>query len=145
MKITATSIIPGIVDLSASERLYEENPIERDPFRVSIRPGQSITIDDKYYSLESIQRALKLEWITISDYKAQSTFEQEILESESKTTNYGLTKVEIWNRFYYPQDAFRKYNENFELIDEFIGSGSIDGGFANSVYMVEQQIDGGGA
>jgi hypothetical protein len=121
MRITATATIPGRIDLSALERLHEDNPIERESFHASISVGESIVVDDKYYTLINIQRALQLEWITISDYSGQSTFSQEISEPESKTDNYDLTKVEIWNRSDYPQDAFRKYNDNFEIIDANLG------------------------
>ncbi len=133
MRITATSTIPGRIDLSALERLHEDNPIEREPFRASISRGESIAVDDKYYTLTNIQRALKLEWITISDYSGQSTFSQEISEPESKTDNYDLTKVEIWNRSDYPQDAFRKYNANLDIIDANLGGG---GGLTENVAVL---------
>jgi hypothetical protein len=121
MRITATVTIPGRIDLSALERLHEDNPIEREPFHASIGVGESIIVDDKYYTLINIQRALQLEWITIYDYSGQSAFSQEISEPESKTDNYDLTKVEIWNRSDYPQDAFRKYNANLDIIDANLG------------------------
>lgn len=68
MIIQATSSIPGRVDLSALERLYEKNPIERVPFRASIGVGERIEVDDKYYTLSSIQSALSKGWIEVSGY-----------------------------------------------------------------------------
>jgi len=128
MRITATPNIPGIIDLSSSERLHESNPVERLPFRRTIGPGQSIVVDDKWYTLNSIQNSLGREWIAISDYSQQTTFEEEISTPESTTTNYNLTKVEIWNRADYPQDAFEKLNVNMDIIDANLGGG---GGTSN--------------
>ena len=123
MRITATSTIPGRVDLSAHERLHEENPVERLPFHATISTGESIVVDDKYYTLEAIQNALGREWITITEFDQQTTFEEEITTDESSTPNFSLTKVEIWNRADYPQDAFEKYNANMDIIDSNLGGG----------------------
>jgi hypothetical protein len=139
MRITATETIPGIIDLSALERLYESNPIERESFRVSIGPKQSIVVDDKYYTLHQIQVALDRGWITISDFDQQTAFEEEISSPESTTSNLNLTKVEIWNRADYPQDAFTKYNENMNKLDAAVSNASSDwGSISGNVYS---QID----
>lgn len=147
MIIKATSICPANVDISSRERLSDKNPVERLPFRISIRHGQTIDVDDKYYTLENLQNALKLGYIEILDYDKQNVFIQEIKVAESHTTNLNLTKVEILNRSDYPQDAFEKFNANMDLLDSTIStlSNNIDGGFANSTYLVSQSIDGGGA
>ena len=124
MRITATASIPGRIDLSSSERLHEENPIERLPFRITIGPGESIVVDDKWYTLTSIQNSLGREWITISDYSQQTTFPEEISNASSTTTNFNLTKVEIWNRADYPQEAFEQFNANMDIIDANMGGGN---------------------
>jgi hypothetical protein len=69
MRIKANNNFAGALDLSSMERLSEENPIERLPFRLSIRPGQIITVDDKWYTLQNIQSSLRLGYIQILDYE----------------------------------------------------------------------------
>lgn len=65
MIINALNTFSGILDLSALERLQESNPCEKYPFRVSIRAGESIVADDKFYTLTSIQNAIALGYIQI--------------------------------------------------------------------------------
>jgi len=58
--IKALNTFGGILDLSALERLQESNPIERQPFRLYIRPNESVEVDDEYYTLTRIQEAMNL-------------------------------------------------------------------------------------
>lgn len=71
MLITATATIPGRIDLSALERLQEDDHLEKEPFHAHIGPGEQITAADRYYRLTSIQAALNRGWITISDFNTQ--------------------------------------------------------------------------
>lgn len=122
MIIKANKNFSGILDLSSLERLQEDNPLERLPFHLTIKPGQLIEVDDKWYNLKNIQSSLKIGYIKIIGYNEQMTFPQEITTIESYTNTLSLTKVEIWNRSNYPQDAFAKYNENFDQLDTVINS-----------------------
>lgn len=67
MIIKALYTFAGLLDLSSQERLYESNPLERIPFRLCIRPGESVVVDEKFYSLISIQNALRLGYIQIGN------------------------------------------------------------------------------
>jgi hypothetical protein len=67
MIIKALHTFSGTLDLSALERLQESNPLEAYPFRLYIKPGESIYADDKFYALTSIQNAIKLGYIEIGD------------------------------------------------------------------------------
>ena len=71
MKIFATNKFKGSLDLSSKEDFHNKNPIEKLPFRVTIKSGQTITVDDKWYTLHSIQSALKIGYIEILDFKEQ--------------------------------------------------------------------------
>jgi hypothetical protein len=122
MIIHANNNFKGALDLSALERLAESNVLEKCPFRLSIKPGQNITVDDKWYTLRNIQSALKIGYISISNYQEQTTFPQEVPVVETYTANYHLTKVAIWNRSDYPQDAFIKYNADMDRIDALLAN-----------------------
>ena len=67
MIIKALNTFGGILDLSAMERLQESNPYEKYPFRLYIRPGESVEVDDKFYNLTRIQQALSLGYIEIGN------------------------------------------------------------------------------
>ena len=128
MKILATNKFKGSLDLSSKEDFHNKNPIEKLPFRVTIKSGQTITVDDKWYTLHSIQSALKIGYIEILDFKEQHVFTAEVKIPENHTINYNLTLVEILNRADYPQDAFEKINKNFIEIDNLISQGGGGGG-----------------
>lgn len=138
MIIKAKRNFNGILDLSSLERIREDNHLEAYPFRLTIKPGQLIEVDDKWYTLTNIQNSLKAEYIEILDYKQQNVFSQEVLTPESSTPNFNLTKVEILNRADYPEDAFRKYNSNLDIIDANLGSGG--GAHDNTKANVSGQI-----
>ena len=125
----------GKLDLSTREGLQEDNFFEKEPLRLTISAGQSIEVDDKYYTINNIQSALKAGYIEILDYDQQNVFAQEIKVPESTTTNYHFTKVEILNRADYPQDAFEKYNANMDSIDAQIASaaGTVWGGITGTL------------
>ena len=123
MKIKANNNFGGSLDLSSKEDYYNKNPLEKLPFRLTIKANQTVIIDDKWYTLNSIQSALKAGYIQILDFKEQHVFTQEIKIPESYTTYYDFTLVEILNRADYPQDAFEKINQNFIDIDTLIHSG----------------------
>jgi len=65
--IKALNTFAGILDLSALERLQEPDPFEKQIFRHYIRPGETIEVDDKFYTLTSIQNALRLGYIEIGN------------------------------------------------------------------------------
>lgn len=136
MKIKANTNFKGILDLSSREELYNKNPIEGLPFRLTIKPGQTICVDDKWYTLKNIQSALKTGYIEILDFKEQHVFAEEIKIPESHTTYYDLTLVEILNRADYPQDAFKKINQNFVDIDAIIHAGG-GGGATNFTQLLD--------
>lgn len=123
MIITGTNLIVGKLDISSLERIQEHNPIEAVPFRIAIKANQSIEADDKFYTLQNIQSALKAGLITISDYDQQDVFNEEIAVAESFTTNFNLTKVNILNRADFPQEEFAKMNANMDIIDANMGGG----------------------
>ena len=66
MIITATNLFTGTLDLSAGERLQEDNPLEKQPFRLYIKPGETVTVPDQYYVLRKIQSALQLGYIHVT-------------------------------------------------------------------------------
>ena len=67
MIIEALNTFSGILDLSALERLQEADPLEKVPFRLYIRPGESVTVNDKFYALTRVQEALTLGYIRIGN------------------------------------------------------------------------------
>ena len=67
MIIKALNTFSGILDLSALERLQEFNPFEKYPFRLYVRPGDIVEADDEFYTLTSIQNALRLGYIQIGN------------------------------------------------------------------------------
>ena len=127
MIIKATSKLKSILDLSSRERLQESNLYESKHFRLTLKPNQIVEVDDQWYSLQSIQSAVKDGYIEIFGFKKQETSSDEILD-ESSITEKGFNLVEILNRPYFPIEQFRKINENMNLIDSLIGEGgsSID-------------------
>lgn len=66
MIITATNAFQGTIDLSAGERLQEDNPTEKIPFRLYMKPGETVEVDDKFYTLRNIQGALSLGYIQVT-------------------------------------------------------------------------------
>jgi hypothetical protein len=66
MIIHATNAFQGILDLSAGERLQEDNPVEKIPFRLYMKPGDTVTVEDHFYTLRNIQNALRLGYIQIT-------------------------------------------------------------------------------
>jgi hypothetical protein len=65
MRIRANNNFTGFLDLSAEERLQEKNPLEKCPFRLTVKPGQEVYVDDKYRFLHSIQSAIRAGYIEI--------------------------------------------------------------------------------
>jgi len=68
MRITATYIFTGKITLSSSQRLQEPNFYENEPFSVTLRPGQSVEVDDKYYELKCIQDSITQGLIVVTGY-----------------------------------------------------------------------------
>ncbi len=122
MIIKATNKFSGLLDLSPKERVQEDNFFEQEHISIHLRPGKQIEIDDKWYTLSSIQEALQLEYIEILDYDLQNTFVQEIKTPETNTPNLNLAQVEIWNRQEYPQEAFEKFNQNMSILDSSVAN-----------------------
>ena len=91
MIIKALNTFSGILDLSALERLQEQDPIEKYPFRHFIRPGESIEVDDKFYTLTSIQNALAGGYIEIGNIPDDPNMNQALVDpSYSGTTLAGI-------------------------------------------------------
>jgi hypothetical protein len=67
MIIKALNTFSGVLDLSALERLQESNPCEKYPFHLHIKPGDIVEADDKFYTLTSIQNALRIGYIQIGN------------------------------------------------------------------------------
>jgi len=70
MRIRAKNNFTGFLDLSAEERLQEKDPLEKCDFRLTIKPGQTVTVDDKYRFLHNIQSALAIGYIEILSHEA---------------------------------------------------------------------------
>lgn len=136
MIIKALRTFSGFLDLSSLERLQEDNHMEALPFRLVVKPGQLVEVDDKWYTLTNIQNSLKAGYIQILDYKQQNVFSEEILIPESITTNLNLTQVEILNRADYPQDAFKKYNQNFETLGNVISNIATSNSISNVINAI---------
>lgn len=66
MIITALNNFHGRMDLSANPILQDLNEIEALPFQLTMVPGQVATVDDKFYTLRSIQSAISSGYITVS-------------------------------------------------------------------------------
>jgi len=91
MIIKALNTFSGILDLSALERLQEQDPIEKYPFRHFIRPGESIEVDDKFYTLTSIQNALAGGYIEIGNIPDDPNMNSALVDpSYSGTTLAGI-------------------------------------------------------
>lgn len=67
MIIKALFTFSGILDLSALERLQEQSIFEQYPFRLHMRPGDIVNVDDKFLTLTSVQNALSLGYIEIGN------------------------------------------------------------------------------
>ena len=65
MIITASHTFRGMLDLSANPTLEDLNELEALPFHLTMKSGQVITVDDKFYSLRNIQGAIKAGYITV--------------------------------------------------------------------------------
>ncbi len=86
MIIKALNTFGGILDLSALERLQESNPIEHYPFRLYIKPGESIEVDDKFYTLTRIQSALNAGYIEIGNVKVDPSLNKSLIDSSYSGT-----------------------------------------------------------
>ena len=65
MIITALNTFNGRVDLSSNQRLQDLNEIEALPFQLTMVTGEVVTVDDRFYTLRSIQSALASGFISI--------------------------------------------------------------------------------
>jgi hypothetical protein len=65
MIITALNTFAGRLDLASNQRLQDQNEIEALPFQLTMVPGQVETVDDKFYSLRSIQSAIASGYISV--------------------------------------------------------------------------------
>lgn len=108
MFIKALHTFSGILDLSALERLQESNPSEKDNFRVSIRPGEVIEADDKFYSLTNIQNALRMGYIEIGDIPSIPNLTSSLIDPSYNGTTMSKTAGEILavgDLAYYKEDG----------------------------------------
>lgn len=115
MIITALNTFTGVLDLSALERLQESNPFEKYPFRLSIRPGQSLPVDDSFYNLTSIQNALNLGYIqiTITANPFQNAYIQSFLDA------HPLSAAQTFKSTVGPPDANWDSNDTAGVGKEF--------------------------
>ena len=87
MLIKALNTFSGILDLSSLERLQESNPIEQIPFRHYLRPGNIIEVDDKFYTLVSIQNAIRMGYIEVGNLGVDPNLNKALIDpSYSGTT-----------------------------------------------------------
>ena len=133
MKITATNNFVGLLDLSSLARLHEQNPVEGLTFHLQIKPNQIIYgIDNKWYTLWNIQQALIKHYITIDDYPYPVTKFTELTDAPNSYNGSAGKAVYV-----------KGDESGLEFKDASIGE--LDGGFANSIYLITQYADGGGA
>ena len=66
MIITALNTFQGRLDLSANPILQDLNEIEALPFQLTMVPGQTATVDNKFYTLRSIQSAISAGYISVT-------------------------------------------------------------------------------
>jgi len=65
MRIRAKQPFPSAIDLSTLERLKEKNPIEAIPFKLLMKPGQVVDVDDQFRFIHNIQAAIRQGYIEI--------------------------------------------------------------------------------
>lgn len=105
MIIKALNTFNGVLDLGALERLQESNPCEKYPFRAYVRPGDVIEVDDKFYTLLSIQNALRLGYIQIGSVSNLNT---SLIDGSYTGTTVELIAGEslaVGNVVYYKNDG----------------------------------------
>jgi len=105
MIIKALNTFSGTLDLSALERLQESNPCEKYPFRLSIKPNQVVEVDDKFYSLISIQNAIKLGYIEIGNLPNQNTSLVNLSYSGTTITKIAGEPLAVGDLVYYKSDT----------------------------------------
>ena len=80
MIIKALHTFAGILDLSSLERLQESNPIESYPFHLYIRAGDIVQVDDKFFTLTSIQNAIKLGYVEVGNISNDSSYNTSLID-----------------------------------------------------------------
>ena len=140
MIIKALNTFGGILDLSALERLQESNPIEKYPFRLYIRPNESVEVDDKYYYLTSVQNALRLGYIQIGNFPKIPQLNSTLIDF----TYNGTTMTQIAGEdlvmgdvVYYGEDG-RAYKAKADSLDTMICIGIVaaNASVGNSVTLL---------
>jgi len=127
MIIRALNTFGGVLDLSALERLQESNPCEKFPFRLYIRPGQSVEVDDKFYSLTSIQNALKLGYIQIGNIPSIPTLNSTLMDfayNGTTMTQVAGENLVMGDVVYYGEDG-RAYKAQADSLDTMICIGVV--------------------
>lgn len=95
MIITALNNFGGRIELSSNERLQDLNgDIESLPFKLMLAPGQTATVDDKFYKLRSIQSALSAGYITVSINPVVHSF-KDLNDVPSSYVNQGNKLVKV--------------------------------------------------
>jgi len=119
MIIKALNTFSGILDLSALERLQESNPIEKYPFRLYMRPDQVVEVDNKFYTLASIQNALRLGYIQIGNL---SEFNVSLIDSSYSGTTMVRTAGEtlVAGDVVYYKDDGKVYKAKADSLDTMI-------------------------
>lgn len=105
MLIKALQTFSGVLDLSALERLQEANPCEKYPFRLYIRPGESVEVDDKFYSLTSIQNAIRWGYIQVGNLPNLNVTLIDLSYAGTTMTQTAGEAIDRGNLVYYKSDG----------------------------------------
>jgi len=138
MIIKALNTFSGILDLSSLERLQETNPVEKNSFRIHIRPGQEIEVDDACYNLTSVQNAIRLGYIQVGNIPEIPSLNYRLVDPSysgvtlSKTAGENLSIGEL---VYYKNDG-KVYKAKADLTTTMICIGVV----ASSANINEEVI-----
>lgn len=122
MIIKALNTFVGVLDLSAMERLQEANPYEKCSFRISLRPGQSVEVDDGYYGLASIQNAMRMGYVEIGNLRNQNAMLLDHSYSGVTVTQIAGENLPRFSLVYY-QDDRKVYRACANTLDTMVCSG----------------------
>jgi hypothetical protein len=103
--IKALNTFAGSLDLGALERLQESNWVEQYPFRLCVRPGQVVEVDDRFYSLASIQNAIRLGYILVGDIPEMSVSLADMSYSGATVAQMAGEDLEAADLVYYDADG----------------------------------------
>ena len=142
MIIKALNTFGGILDLSALERLQESNPDEKYPFRLYVRPGDIVEVDDEFYSLTRIQEAITLGFIEVGNIEGRVN--QTLVNPSYSGTTLALTAGEALIRgdlVYYKSDG-KVYKAKADSTSTMICMGIVVGSSVNADADATLLVDG---